>query len=135
MQDDDLPMGNGQTLLVVEDEVLLRMMMTDVMESLNYKVLLAQSGAEAVALIKEGAQFDLLLTDIVLPGEICGFELAQIVRDHFPGIPVIYSSGYNGYCEGQIGSIKAPMLNKPAGPREMAQLVHQCFADAQLKAA
>ncbi len=135
MQNDDFPMGNGQTLLVVEDEVLLRMMIADVMEGLNYKVLLAQSGAQALAMIDDGARFDLLLTDIVLPGDVCGFELAQLVRDQFPTMPVIYSSGYPGGGDVDMGGIEAPMLEKPAGPSELAQLVHRTLVNAQLKAA
>jgi len=98
MINEEFPMGSGQTLLVVEDEVLLRMLLAEVLESLDYKVIAAQSATEALAIMEDGAHFDVLLTDIVLPGAICGFELAKIVSLRRPSVAVIYSSGYTGHC-------------------------------------
>lgn len=120
---EDAQQGLGQTLLVVEDEVQLLLMITDVLENLGYKVLGAKSGEEAMQLIKDGAEFDLLLTDVVMPGKIGGFELAKQVREILPNIPVIYSSGYTGFTRSEMGKVQAPLLRKPAAPNVLAEAI------------
>ena len=73
----DVPVvGAGQSILVVEDEDFLREAMTDLIIGLGYKVHVAASGREAVLMLEDSADIDLLLTDIVMPGGINGFDLA-----------------------------------------------------------
>ena len=126
----DVEKGGGQTLLVVEDEPQLLQMITSVLGRLGYVVVTATSGQEALSLVEGGEAFDLLLTDVVMPGKIGGFELARRVRALRPDIPVIYTSGYTGFTASEMGEVQAPLLQKPAPPSELAEVIAAALADA-----
>ncbi|MEM6304250.1 MAG: ATP-binding protein [Pseudomonadota bacterium] len=120
---DTLMEGNGETLLLVEDEYQLQMVMADVLRDLNYVVITAASGSEALRIAERGDHFDLLLTDVVMPGTVGGFELARELRRVRPRLPVIYMSGYTGFTAAEMGTVQAPLLQKPAPPAELAEAV------------
>ena len=81
-------------VLLVEDEVVLRMSTTDVLEQLGCSVTGVGSGEHALdVLVREGGSFDLLVTDLGLPG-MSGEELAAQVRRLYPRLPVVIASGY-----------------------------------------
>ncbi|MEO0362578.1 MAG: PAS domain-containing protein, partial [Pseudomonadota bacterium] len=115
------PRGDGQRIMVVEDEPNLLNMMEDLLLSLGYKVVRASTGKEALGLARGGAVFDLVLTDIVMPGGVGGFELARELRRVRPGLPVVYMSGYTGFTSEEMGDVVAPMIKKPCTPAELAQ--------------
>ncbi|MGB0661902.1 MAG: transporter substrate-binding domain-containing protein [Mangrovicoccus sp.] len=123
MAADPLPIGAGQTILLVEDEMQLLAVMESTLEDLGYRVITASSGKEALAQIEDGQQFDLLLTDVVMPGQIDGFELARRIRQTYPQLPVIYTSGYTGYTASEMGEVQAPLLQKPATPMELSRAI------------
>src|SRR5471030_3325817 len=85
--------GRPKRILLVEDEVVLRMSTTDMLERLDCFVSGVGSGEQALEMLSRGAAFDLLLTDLGLPG-MSGEELAVEVRARFPGLPVVIASGY-----------------------------------------
>lgn len=87
------PSGRPTRVLVVEDEVLLRMSTGDMLERLNCRVKAVATGEEAIELLARGEQFDLLLTDLGLPG-MTGEELAGRARSQFPDLPIVIASGY-----------------------------------------
>jgi CheY-like chemotaxis protein len=118
----DIPVvGRGQRILLVEDETHLREAMTDLITNLGYKVDVALSGKSALELIEAGKKFDLLLTDIVMPGGISGFDLAAKARVIRPELPIIYMSGYAAYTDREMGVVIAPLLQKPCSPRVLAE--------------
>jgi CheY-like chemotaxis protein len=80
-------------VLVVEDEVVLRMSTVDMLERLGYLVAAVGNAEQALELLDKGNSFDVLLTDLGLPG-MSGEELAAEIRRRFPGLPVIVASGY-----------------------------------------
>lgn len=123
--------GGGQTLLVVEDEPQLLTMITDVLHDLGYRVVSARSGQDALALVEAGEQFDLLLTDVVMPGKVGGFELARRLRALRPTVPVIYTSGYTGFTASEMGEVRAPLLQKPTPPAELADAIFQALRNAE----
>jgi len=87
--------GQGQSVLVVEDEPALRGLAVLMIERLGYKVAEAADGAEALMLIeRQGLQPDVLLTDVVIPGMV-GPALAEELRERVPGLKTIYMSGYS----------------------------------------
>jgi CheY-like chemotaxis protein len=88
--------GGSETILVVEDEAVLREMATSILREIGYQVLSAGSGPEALSLWeeKQGA-IDLLLTDMVMPEGISGVELARRMRESKPSLKVILASGYS----------------------------------------
>ncbi|WP_436397658.1 transporter substrate-binding domain-containing protein [Roseobacter sp. S98] len=115
--------GRGQTIFVVEDEPQLLMLLSDTLEDLGYNVISASSGAKAMRMVEAGVVFDLLLTDIVMPDSIGGFELARRVRQVYSEIPVVYMSGYTGFTASEMGEVQAPLLQKPAPPIELAKAI------------
>lgn len=97
--DDVTPSDSGKapnhtTVLVVEDEADVLELCTDTLRSLGYKVLQANSGEEALAVIRRGARIDGVLTDVAMPG-MSGPELANQINRHDPAIPVVFMSGYS----------------------------------------
>ncbi len=126
----EIPQGNGERILLAEDEPVLTQMLKHVLQDLGYEVFTASSGQLALDLFKEEENlFDLLLTDIVMPGKIGGFELARRVRELRPDIPVIYTSGYTGFTASEMGEVRAPLIQKPAPPSELAELVALMLAE------
>lgn len=86
--------GNGETILVVEDEEGLRRLLQELLQSDGYVVITAESAEQALALAQgRAAPIDLLLADVVLPG-MDGFRLARMLTGLFPGLGVICMSGY-----------------------------------------
>ncbi|MGY4237382.1 PAS domain S-box-containing protein [Bradyrhizobium sp. USDA 4449] len=83
-----------ETILVVEDDPLVQGYVIAQLGSLGYRTLIASDGATALALVDRGASFDLLFTDIIMPGGMNGRELADAVRLRRPGVRVLYTSGY-----------------------------------------
>ncbi len=109
-------LGDGETILVVEDEEFLRQQLVEFLKELNYKTLEASSGRAAIEMIEAGARADLLLTDVVMPGGVGGFELARLARAIIPDLPIIYMSGYTGFTDEEMGEVVAPLLPKPSSP-------------------
>jgi signal transduction histidine kinase/CheY-like chemotaxis protein len=89
----DLPRGDGQLVLVVEDEEQVRVMSIEALRDLGYEVVDAADGDSALALLGGLARIDLLFTDIVMPG-MNGRELADRICAARPGTPVLYTTGY-----------------------------------------
>ncbi len=107
--------GNGETLLVVEDEATVLQMMTDILSSIGYRVLVAGAPSEALRMIGEtSVAIDLLVTDIVMP-EMNGRDLARRIADLRPGIKVLYISGYPAetIAHRRVDDRKMVFLQKP----------------------
>ena len=88
-------LGAGETVLVVEDEAVLRELLDVALTAHGFKVLTAGDGEEALrAMESAGPMLDLLVTDIVMPGALNGRQLADAVRVRVPGVKVLFISGY-----------------------------------------
>lgn len=122
--------GRGERILLVEDEAALLEVMAETLSYLGYQPQTATSGREALSRAEDGLDFDLLLTDVVMPGGVGGFELARRLREQRPDLPVIYMSGYTGFASEEMGAVVAPLLPKPCEPVELAQAVRAAL-DAQ----
>ncbi len=91
----DIGTGSQQRVLLVEDESDLRDVTGRILTELGYRVVEAADGAEALELVKRRPDIDLLLTDVMLPGEMSGIDVAEAVRDVLrEEIPVVYVTGY-----------------------------------------
>jgi CheY-like chemotaxis protein len=89
------PSRGGETVLVVEDEPVIRSLACEMLEAHGYCTLEATSGEEALGLaVRHPGPIDLLLTDVVMPGGMTGCDLAAIARRRRPGVRVLYVSGY-----------------------------------------
>ena len=80
-------------VLVVEDEVLIRLAAADHLRSCGFKVAEAGTAAEAQELVLAGLKVDLVFSDITMPGPMDGIGLCQWLHEHAPGVPVILTSG------------------------------------------
>jgi CheY-like chemotaxis protein len=88
------PRGRGETILVVEDDASVRRVNVARLGDLGYRVIEAEDGPAALTLLDGQAAVDLLFTDIIMPRGMTGVELAQLVRQRFPAMPILFSSGY-----------------------------------------
>ena len=124
------PTGAGQRILIVEDEEEnLLDMMGSLIKSLGYRVTTARSGTEALQIVDKGGQFELVITDIVMPGGVGGFDLARKLRQRSSSQPILYMSGYTGFNSEEMGDVTAPMLPKPSSPMELAEAIRAVLGD------
>ncbi len=86
--------GRGETVLVVDDEPTVRMLVTEVLEELGYTAIEATDGAAALRIVQSGARIDLLVTDVGLPGGMNGRQMADAARVARPGLKVLFITGY-----------------------------------------
>jgi CheY-like chemotaxis protein len=131
------PSGGSERILIVEDEVAVRSLVCSVLRRFGYEVVEAHSGVEALQLWRDHrGSFDLLLTDVVMPGGINGRQLADWLLADEPDLPVIYTSGYAAEVVG--GDFKfidgQNFLQKPYPPRMLADLIRRTL-DARRKSA
>jgi len=120
--------GGTEAVLLVEDEDAVRRVAERFLRREGYEVLVASSGTEALALVKNtDRRLDLLFTDVMMPG-MSGFELAERVRLLQPQIKVMFVSGYTGdYLETQAGELPsgAHFVYKPYETRHTARLIRE----------
>jgi PAS domain S-box-containing protein len=125
------PRGS-ETILVVEDEDAVRELVLDVLVRSGYTVLSASNGRQALGVWRShGAGIDLLLTDVVMPGGMNGFELARRLRLENPGLAVVFTSGYSAdtHDEGHVLRHDVNFLSKPYTLPKLAQVVRRSLDD------
>jgi CheY-like chemotaxis protein len=81
-------------ILVVEDELFVRMSICDVLREAGYRVLEAYNGDEAVDILASGAHVDLILSDVRMPGSVDGLGLLAFAKESYPHLPVVFSSAH-----------------------------------------
>ncbi|HEX7705874.1 MAG TPA: response regulator [Thermoanaerobaculia bacterium] len=116
------PRGEG-TILIVEDEQLLRSVIRESLEESGYQVLDARTPGEALAIVERGETPRLLLTDIVLP-EMNGFELAAVIHRRYPELPTVFMSGYTDQAINGEPLRSRIFLEKPISTRDLLTAVH-----------
>ena len=117
------PRSNGVTLVVAEDEEIVRSLVATALTQDGHRVLSAASGADALSLLAAEPGVDLLLTDANMPG-MSGMELARTVATQYPGLPIMIMSGYTEESFVLPGASKPLVfLPKPFTPRELRQVV------------
>jgi CheY-like chemotaxis protein len=117
--------GGNETLLVVEDDALVRHAATTALRDLGYNVIEAADGAEARAVLERGDHIDFLFTDIVMPGGITGRMLAEEAVQARPRLHVLYTSGYTDNTIIHQGRLDPGVnfLSKPYHMRELARRI------------
>ena len=121
--------GRG-TILVVEDDELLRGNVERQLTSLGYRVITSANGVEALDIIRTGVPIDLLFTDVIMPGGFNGPALAKAARALLPSLRLLYTSGYTENAIVSQGRLDAgaPLLNKPYVRAQLALKVRDVLA-------
>jgi CheY-like chemotaxis protein len=122
------------TVLVVEDEVLIRLVIADYLRECGYRVHEAVSAEEAVAILQApDVSIDVVFSDVEMPGDMDGFGLARWVRSNKPGIQVILTSGAERSADIAATLCEAgPLLKKPYPSQDVVDRIRQLAAKAGL---
>jgi CheY-like chemotaxis protein len=119
------PRTGTETILLVEDEAVVRRLVAEILETSGYTVLQAGDGPSAVELLRRNnSSVDLLLTDVVMPG-MSGREVAQAVTSMRPGTHVLYMSGYTGSVIDHHGILEqgVAFLQKPFTAEDLTRSI------------
>lgn len=121
--------GGAETIFVVEDDTLVRNFVTAQLQSLGYKTVAAADSRAALQLIEAGQAFDLLFTDVVIPGGMSGRELADEVAKRRPGVKVLYTSGYTDNAIVHHGKLDdgVMLLTKPYRRNQLAEMIRKAL--------
>lgn len=124
--DADADEPSAPTVLVVEDDILVRAVAAENLRDCGYKVVEAGSADDAVRLVNAGIGVDLVFSDVNMPGSMDGFGLALWLREHRPGTRILLTSGIpRSPQEMQAMQSFGPMLTKPYRLDQLAQRVSE----------
>ncbi len=126
-----LPKGS-ETILVVDDEEGLRNLANDSLQILGYKVLTAANGKEALDVLKKHPHIDLLFSDVVMPGGLNGYELAEFAESNYPQLKILLTSGYtlkavdkNDHSQMKWSRFEKGLLSKPYSRQDLANRIRK----------
>jgi PAS domain S-box-containing protein len=129
---DDAPVAGTETILLVEDETVVRQLVAEILEASGFAVLQAGDGPSALELLRRhSGEVQLLVTDVVMPG-MSGPEVAQAVVSMRPGTEVLYTSGYTDSAIGHHGVLEPGIafLQKPFSADELTRKVRGILDEA-----
>jgi PAS domain S-box-containing protein len=124
------PRGPALKVLLVEDDQAVGDMVEAMLVDLGHAVVRAERPAEAMDTLRRGLPFDLMLTDLVMPGGRSGIDLAHDAVALRPGLPIILSSGYTGETLNAAVQAPWPLLPKPYSAEALAELIEAVTAPA-----
>jgi len=125
--------GGQETVLVVEDQAVVRRYAAAALRTFGYQVIEAENAEEALQVCeRENERIDLILTDVVMPG-LSGRELADRLKKRRPGIKVMFMSGYTDDAILRRGDLEkdAEFIQKPFGPDQLAVKVREMLVGAE----
>jgi two-component system NtrC family sensor kinase len=134
MSADDAPPidGTGLSVLVVEDNIEVGKFAADALAELGYGTTLVDNATHALEELAIGAhRFDVVFTDVVMPG-MTGIELAQEIRRHYVGLPVVLASGYS-HVLSENGSYGFELLQKPYSIEQLSRVLHRIGRGRKVK--
>ncbi len=120
--------GGNECILIVEDEKPVRELVSTLLRRRGYRVLEAESGQKALGVWNENkGQIDLVLTDMVMPDRMTGWELAEKLQAERPGLKVIFTSGYSAEVVGRefVLQVGVNYLPKPYHPHTLARTIRE----------
>ena len=125
--------GGSETVLVVEDDALVRSYVVSRLRNLGYRTLEATNGAEAIAITEAGKTFDLLFTDVIMTGTMNGRQLADEVTKRRPSVKVLFTSGYTENAIVHHGRLDPGvlLLAKPYRNSELARMIRRALAGSE----
>jgi len=114
--------GQGETILLVEDNAEVKSVATGMLEQLNYRIHAVETAAQALEVFESGQPIDLVFTDVMLPGDVDGVTLAKTIKERYPGVPVLLTSGYAKALGSQH---ELPILRKPYQISALGKAIHE----------
>ncbi len=123
--------GQGESVLLVEDDASVRLLVREVLAELGYRITEAGDAQSAIPLLSAGQTFDLLITDVGLPG-MNGRQLAEIARDHFPDLPILFVTGYaeNATLRSDFLGKNMDMITKPFQIEKLSRKISDMLSKA-----
>ena len=127
--------GGSERILVVEDDALVRQQVSSQLRGLGYPIHTVNDAVEALALLETGAEFDLMFTDVILPGGMTGRRLAEEAVRRRPGLKVLFTSGYSENAVVHHGRLDPGvlLLAKPYRKDDLARMIRRAL-DADVAA-
>ena len=124
--------GDGQVVLVVEDDHRVRNLAVKAITALGYRVCEAEDGASALETIDKITDIDIMLTDVILPGGVSGGDLAREVAVRRPEIRIVYTSGYSAAAIATDGRLDpgVELLSKPYRRDDLAMALRRAVDGA-----
>jgi PAS domain S-box-containing protein len=124
-----VPEGQGQIVLVVEDDPSVRLLVREVLEELHYVAVEAGDAVQAIPILKSGQRLDLMVSDVGLPG-MNGRQLAEVAREHRPHLPILFVTGYaeNAAIRAGFLGTNMDMITKPFALDSLADKIHRMIA-------
>ena len=121
-----LPKGN-ETILIVDDEADLLQLADQYLTDLGYQTLTATNTEKAFSILADNPGIDLLFSDVVMPGEKNGYDLACFAAEHYPELKVLLTSGYTSKIvdHNGIAQFSSSLLNKPYRKTDLANRIRQ----------
>jgi CheY-like chemotaxis protein len=122
--------GGSETILIVEDDALVRTYVSTQLRGLDYETLAAANGIEALALADSGTAFDLLFTDVIMPGRMNGRKLAEEMAKRRAPLRVLFTSGYTENAIIHHGRLDPGvlLLTKPYRQPDLARMIRLALA-------
>jgi CheY-like chemotaxis protein len=114
--------GKRPVVLVVEDEMLVRMNATEAIEAAGFDVVEAGDADQAIAILEQRVDIHLIFTDIQMPGSMDGLKLAHFVKDRWPPIKIIATSGHARITDNDLPE-GSSFLPKPYAAAEIASAI------------
>jgi PAS domain S-box-containing protein len=129
-QDREAPHGDGEPVLLVEDDSSVRLLIGEVLRDLGYACIEASDAQAAMPMLMSNARLDLMITDVGLPG-MNGRELAKIARQHRPHLKILFVTGYAEHATGRHPFLERgmEMVTKPFVLDALALKIRQMLAD------
>jgi len=121
------PFGHGETVLVVEDDPGVRQVAVSTLMSLGFKVQEAETGDQAASLLRNGHDVRLVLSDVRMPGELTGIDLARLVKQEWPSVRVLLTTGY---VDGSDPLDGIDLLYKPYRASDLAERIQSLLQAA-----
>ena len=127
---DEIVHGQEEVILVVEDDADVQQLTAEMLISLNYQVVLARRASEAQEILHNGHNIDLVLSDIILPGGMSGWELAERQRELDPSLRFIFMSGYPADAPNgrQLLNPNEILISKPFRRIDLAKILRSALA-------
>ncbi|GGJ97327.1 response regulator [Pseudomonas matsuisoli] len=132
VQDERGVQGGSERILVVEDDPNVRATSVAILQELGYVVTEARDAVEALDLLRQGQAFDLIFSDVVMPGSVSCMDMAKEARRLLPDVSVLFASGYPENVITPSGRLDegVELLNKPYGIEQLSRKVRRLLGDS-----